>query len=233
MKAMILAAGRGERMRPLTDVLPKPLLEVGGRPLIHYPLEALARAGVSEVVINTSWLGELLRTALGDGSAFGLRIHWSEEGPVALETGGGIFRALRKLGPGPFLVINGDVWTDFEPAQLMTAAALDPEALARLVLVPNPPQHPKGDFGLVDGNIVEREGEREREGDRWTYSGMGVFRPELFEGCRDERFPLLPVLRRALARRQVRGELYYGRWFDVGTPDRLAALDRELRRAPG
>jgi len=221
---MILAAGRGERMRPLTDSLPKPLLEVGGKPLIRYPLEALARAGVKDVVINLSWLGECLRRELGDGSALGLRLHWSDEGPRALETGGGIFHALPLLGPEPFLVINGDVWSDFDPASFVSdPGVLDAAALAKLVLVPNPPQHPDGDFGLDGIDVVERAAER------FTYSGIGVYRPEFFAGCHGGRFPLLPLLRRAIDARRLRGVVHTGRWTDVGTPDRLARLDRELR----
>jgi len=220
---MILAAGRGERMRPLTDSIPKPLLLAGGKPLIRYPLEALARAGVRDVVINLSWQGEALRRALGDGSSLGLRLHWSDEGTPPLETGGGIFRALPLLGPDPFLVINGDVWADFELSTLVgDPAVLDPEASAKLVLVPNPPQHPGGDFGLEGGDVVERDH------DRYTYSGIGVYRPEFFAGCHDGRFPLLPLLRRAIAARRLRGLLHSGRWTDVGTPERLARLDRDL-----
>jgi MurNAc alpha-1-phosphate uridylyltransferase len=211
---MILAAGRGERLRPLTMQLPKPLLSVRGRPLISWHLAALARAGVREVVINLSWLGEQIRAALGDGAAFGLRIAYSEEGPEPLETGGGIFRALPLLGPGPFLLVNGDVHTDFDPGRLRRA----PEALAHLVLVPNPPHHPRGDFVLADGRIVEH-GEP-----RLTYAGIGLLHPDLFAGCSDGRFPLLPLLRRAIALGRLHGELYSGAWSDVGTPERLAAL---------
>ncbi len=218
MKAMVLAAGRGERMRPLTDTTPKPLLPVGGKPLIGYHLEALARAGVRDVVINLSWLGARIREALGSGERYGLRIEYSEEGPTVLETGGGIFKALPLLGPGPFLVVNGDTWTDIDLGRLR----LEPEAHAKLVLVPNPPQHPRGDFGLEDGYVVERET------DRFTYSGIGVYRPELFEGCSPGKFPLLPLLRRAVAARKLRGELHRGEWNDVGTPERLAALDRRV-----
>jgi N-acetyl-alpha-D-muramate 1-phosphate uridylyltransferase len=223
MKAMVLAAGRGERLRPLTDAVPKPLLEVGGKALIRYHLEALARAGVREVVINLSWHGEQIRAALGE-QLLGLRILYSEEGAVALETGGGIVRALPLLGPGPFLVVNGDIWTDFDFATLQ----LDEAALARLVLVPNPVQHPGGDFALLDGDVVEAAANRS------TYCGVGLYRPQFFEGCSEGRFPLLPLLKRAIAARRVRGELYRGRWTDAGTPQRLAALDRELRgeRAP-
>lgn len=221
MKAIVLAAGRGERMRPLTDTTPKPLLPVADRPLIAYHLEALARAGIRDVVINLSWLGERIRERLGDGAGFGVRITYSDEGPAALETGGGIFRALPLLGPGPFLVVNGDTWTDYDFSRLR----LDETADARLVLVPNPPHHPRGDFGLEGDVIVEREH------DRFTYSGIGIYRPELFTGCTDGRFPLLPLLRRAIAAGRLRGELYRGKWFDIGTPERLAALDRHLRGA--
>jgi N-acetyl-alpha-D-muramate 1-phosphate uridylyltransferase len=218
MKAMLLAAGRGERMRPLTDTLPKPLLPLGGRPLIAWHLSALARAGLREVVINLSWLGEQLRARLGDGAQFGVRIHYSEEGPVPLETGGGIFRALPLLGPEPFLVVNADIWTDIDFAQLTITA----EALAQLVLVRNPPQHPRGDFAL-DGPLVV-----ERESGRYTYSGVGVYRPELFAGCSDGRFPLLPLLKRAIAARRLQGQVHTGVWDDAGTPERLAQLEERL-----
>jgi MurNAc alpha-1-phosphate uridylyltransferase len=219
MKAMVLAAGRGERMRPLTDARPKPLLEVGGRPLIAWHLAALARAGIAEVIINLSWRGEQLRAALGDGAAFGVRIRYSEEGAVALETGGGIFQALPLLGPGPFLVVNGDVWTDLDFGQL----ALERDAQAHLVLVPNPPQHPRGDFALQAERVTQQEA------GRFTYSGIGLYRPEFFSGCTAGKFPLLPLLTRAIAAGQVRGHLYPGQWWDVGTPQRLAQLDQRLR----
>jgi MurNAc alpha-1-phosphate uridylyltransferase len=218
MKAMVLAAGRGERLRPLTDRTPKPLVLAGGRPLIAWHLAALARAGVREVVVNLSWLGERLRAALGDGSSFGVRLHYSEEGPVPLETGGGIFRALPLLGPEPFLVVNGDIWTDLPFESL----SLSQEALAHLVLVPNPPQHPQGDFGLVDDLVVVRDD------DRFTYSGVGLYRPEFFAGCQPGRFPLLPLLKRAIAARRLHGEVYRGRWSDVGTAARLAELNAAL-----
>lgn len=220
-------------MRPLTDRMPKPLLEVGGRPLIEWHLLALARAGITDVVINLSWQGERIPAALGDGTRFGVHLRYSDEGPQALETGGGIFRALPLLGPGPFLVVNGDVWTDLDLAQ---RPALDAEALASLVLVPNPPQHPRGDFALrprvdagaadvvtdpalLDGPDAPR---------RHTYSGIGVYRPEFFDGCTDGRFPLLPLLRRAGDAGRLRGVLYQGLWSDVGTPERLRELDDRL-----
>ncbi len=218
MKALLLAAGRGERMRPLTDTVPKPLLPVGGRPLIAWHLAALARAGIREVVINLSWLGEKLRAALGDGSAYGVALAYSDEGPVALETGGGIVRALPLLGPAPFLVISGDVWTQLDFARLQLA----PDALAHLVLIPNPPHHPRGDFALESGWVVNRDSER------LTYGNVGIYRPEFFAGFADGRFPLIEPLRRGIDARQVRGELFGGPWCDVGTPQRLMELDRSL-----
>ncbi|MBV6418094.1 MAG: N-acetylmuramate alpha-1-phosphate uridylyltransferase [Steroidobacteraceae bacterium] len=227
MKAMILAAGRGERMRPLTDALPKPLLAVRGRPLISHHLAALARAGVRDVVINLAWLGQRIREALGDGSAFGLRIEYSDEGAVAFETGGGIFRALPLLGDAPFLVVNGDIWTDFDPATLAAGGRwrLAPDADAELVLVPNPPQHPRGDFTLDAGLVGEGSGEGIV---RYTYSGIGVYHPQFFAGCEAGRFPLLPLLRRAIAAGRLRGRTYTGEWQDIGTPERLAALNAAI-----
>jgi MurNAc alpha-1-phosphate uridylyltransferase len=219
MKAMLLAAGRGERMRPLTDSLPKPLVPVAGRPLIAWHLAALAAAGYREVVINTSWLAETLHAALGDGASFGVRITWSDEGPVPLETGGGIFRAVPLLGPGPFLVVNADIWTDIDFARL----ELESDAHAHLVLVANPPHNVRGDFGLDGDRVVSRDT------DRFTYSGVGVFRPEFFHDSSAGRFPLLPLLNRAIAARRLRGELHRGAWSDVGTAERLAALDARLR----
>jgi MurNAc alpha-1-phosphate uridylyltransferase len=217
---MVLAAGRGERMRPLTDAAPKPLLPVGGRRLIDYHLERLAAAGFREVVINTAWLGDMIEAALGNGARFGLAITYSHERPEALETGGGIFRALPLLGSAPFLLVNGDVWTDIDFAALRR----DPPAgsHAHLVLVKNPPQHPRGDFVLDQGQVAEGDGER------FTYSGIGIYRPELFAGCVAGKFPLLPLLRKAIAARQLTGEVHAGRWYDIGTVERLAALDAQL-----
>jgi N-acetyl-alpha-D-muramate 1-phosphate uridylyltransferase len=222
MKAMLLAAGRGERLRPVTDSLPKPLVEVAGQPLIGHHLRALARAGIREVVINLSWLPERIRAALGDGRDFGVHIHYSDEGPVPLETGGGIFHALPHLGPAPFLVVNGDIFTDIDFAALAAHVAEDVRCgvQARLVLVPNPPQHPGGDFAL-DG---ERVLERTAAAPSFTYSGVGLFMPELFAECRPGRFPLLPLLLRAIAAGKLRGGVHPGAWCDVGTPERLAAL---------
>jgi MurNAc alpha-1-phosphate uridylyltransferase len=218
---MILAAGRGERMRPLTLARPKPLLEAGGAPLIVHHLRALARAGFEDVVVNLSWLGVQIREALGDGSRHGLRIHYSEEGPEPLETGGGIFRALPLLGDGPFLVLNGDTWSDIPYGDLRERlAAAD---LAYLVLVPNPPHNERGDFVLENGRIVEAPG------DRLTFSGVGIYRAELFESCRDGVFKLAPLLRAAARDGRVSGEIHTGAWLDIGTPARLAELDARLR----
>lgn len=217
---MILAAGRGERMRPLTDELPKPLLTVGGRALIDYHLEALARAGVGEVVINLAWLGARIRAHVGDGSAFGLSVQYSDEGERALETAGGIVNALPLLGEAPFLVVNGDIFTDFDFA----GPTLAPGRQAHLVLVDNPPWHPRGDFGLTaDGGI----GETDTDG--LTYAGIGLFSPALFAGCSAGVAPLAPLLRTAAADGRVSGEHHRGIWHDVGTPERLRALDRRLR----
>jgi MurNAc alpha-1-phosphate uridylyltransferase len=217
---MVLAAGRGERMRPITDTLPKPLVPVAGKPLIGYHLERLAAAGFREVVVNLSWLGEQIRAALGDGRAYGLSISYSDEGPAPLETGGGIFKALPVLGPGPFLVVNGDTWSDIDYGRL---ALDDSGANGRIVLVPNPTHNLRGDFG-VEGEVVV-----DREVDRFTYSGVGVYRPEFFVGCSPGKFPMLPLLKRAIAARLLRGEVHHGEWCDVGTPERLASLDAEVR----
>lgn len=221
MKAMILAAGRGERMRPLTDTTPKPLLRAAGKPLIVYHLEALAAAGFTEVVINHAHLGEQIEQFVGDGSRYGLAIHYSHE-EQALETGGGIFRALPLLGETPFVVINGDVWTDYPYSRLRQLVV----ERAHLVMVDNPPQHPAGDFVLRQGRVLEGEGER------LTFSGIGVYHPSLFAACSAGAFPLAPLLREAMQAGAVSGEHYHGRWFDIGTPERLAQLDALLRPPP-
>ena len=201
-------------MRPLTDNVPKPLLRVRGTPLIELHLQKLARIGVADVVINIAWLGNQIRDLLGAGERWGLRIHYSDEGSEALETGGGIFNALPLLGAAPFLVANADVYTDFDFSSLRLAA----DALAHLVLVPNPPQHPNGDFALKHG-LLSQQGRV-----RWTYSGIGLYRPELFAGSSNGKFPLLPLLQRAIQAQRLHGELYQGAWSDVGTVERLAAL---------
>ena len=216
---MILAAGRGERMRPLTDHTPKPLLPVAGRPLITWHIERLARAGIRDLVINHAHLGHLIEQALGDGATWGVRIRYSPEGEGrALETGGGIFRALPLLGGGPFLVINADVWCDREFDRLTLAAG----DLAHLVMVDNPAHHPDGDFHLAQGRL-HAEGEP-----RLTFSGIGVYDPALFAGCEPGVFPLAPLLRAAMQAGRVSGEHYQGRWTDVGTAQRLAELERIL-----
>lgn len=215
MRALIFAAGKGERMRPLTDATPKALLPVRGKPLVAWHLEALARAGIREVVINTGWLGEQLPAALGDGSALGVTIEWSHEGPEPLETGGGMRRALALLGPDPFVVANADVYSDYDYARLPA----QPEGLAHLVLVANPPHHPRGDFVLTDTRL-------HLCGDpRRTYAGIGVYRPELVSHLPEGRYPLGPILREAIDFGVVTGELHSGAWTDVGTPERLAALN--------
>jgi MurNAc alpha-1-phosphate uridylyltransferase len=317
MRAMILAAGRGERMRPLTDQTPKPLLPVANKPLIQYQIERLAEAGFEQLVINHAHLGEQIEQALGDGSRWGLNIRYSPETP-ALETGGGILRALPLLGAGPFLVINGDIWTDLDFSRLRQ---MEPEGLAHLVLVPNPRHHPAGDFYLQQGRVygetrealvyspslreatawmqeVEQRqeqlsrvggraasapsnadtsaipGGRERSEattprmeevgrglepesrrlsfsgvavsphDRWdnprqqhpaqrfTFSGIGLYREQLFTDCAPGPFPLAPLLRRAMASGLVTGEVHTGRWLDIGTPQRLAELEAELQAKP-
>lgn len=219
MKVMILAAGRGERMRPLTDAVPKPLLRAGDKALIEYLLEGLAAAGWGEVVVNHAHLGDRLLAMLGDGRRYGLRIRYSPEGDEGLETGGGIFRALPLLDSDPFLVVNGDIWTDYPFAHLPRTLT----GLAHLVLVDNPGHHPAGDFAL------DRERVLAVGAPKLTFSGIGVYRHALFEGCRPGKFPLAPVLRAAMAEGRVSGEHYRGAWFDVGTPERLAELDTRLR----
>jgi MurNAc alpha-1-phosphate uridylyltransferase len=221
MKAMILAAGRGERMRPLTDTVPKPLLPVAGKPLMQYHIEALAEAGITEIVINLAWLGGRIRDALGDGSRFGVRIAYSDEGDAALETGGGIFEALPLLGPEPFLVVSGDIWTDCP--LLRVARSLGSGDVAHFVMVPNPQFHARGDFALEGGRLVA-------DGNRFTYANVGVFRSEFFAGCSRGRFPLAPLMREWIGKGRVSGELYKGRWRNVGTPAQLAELDAELTR---
>lgn len=218
LRAMILAAGLGTRMRPLTDDLPKPLLAAGGRPLIEHHLQALGRAGVRHVVVNHSRQGHRIEGACGDGSAFGLHIEYSAEGEAPLDTGGGIRRALPLLGAAPFMVVNADIWTDFD----FTALPQRPVGLAHLVLVPNPAHHPRGDFALDRDRVRE-------SGALLTYSGIAVFSPELFRDSPDGAFPLAPLLRRAIRAGKVTGQLHEGNWIDVGTPERLQELDRLLR----
>ncbi len=217
--AMILAAGRGRRMRPLTDQIPKPLLEVGGEPLIHHHLAAIFRAGIRRVVINHSHLGQMIEADLGDGSRWGLSIDYSPEPEGALETGGGIYNALPLLGEKPFLVINGDIWTDLDYAGI----GCPRNSLAHLVLVGNPIHNPAGDFQLVNGRVSEAAGTR------LTFSGIGIYRRALFTGCSGVSFPLGPLLRGNMESGVVSGEYFSGIWVDVGTPERLKELDKRLK----
>ncbi len=218
MKAMILAAGRGERMRPLTDTTPKPLLEVEGKPLIVWHLEALARAGIEDVVINHAWLGQQIEAVLGDGSRYSVSIHYSPEKPEALETAGGIIQALPLLGDAPFLVINGDIWCDY-PVIDFIAQPLVANSQAHLLMVDNPLQHPDGDFVLSDG-WLGIEGTP-----RLTFSGIGIYSPILFADLPQGRQPLAPLLRTAMDAGKISGEYYAGTWFDIGTPTRLQQLE--------
>ncbi len=222
---MILAAGRGERMRPLTDARPKPLLEVGGKPLIQYHLEALAHAGIKDIVINLAWRGELIRRVLGGGERFGVSIRYSDEPEGALETGGGILAALPLLGPDPFVVVSGDIWTEF-PLRACIGRLASGD-FAHFVLVPNPDFHAQGDFGLDGGRLLDRA-------PRHTYANIGVLSPEFFAGRQPGRFALAPLMFEWIRRGRVSGELYRGRWHNLGTPAQLAQLDTELRApSPG
>ena len=229
MKALIFAAGRGERMRPLTDTTPKPLLEVRGKPLIVWHLKKLAAMGVREVVINTSWLAAKFPEALGDGSDFGLNIHYSVEGDIPLETGGGMLHALPLLGDEPFLLVNGDVFSDVDFARLPR----EPEGMAHLLMVDRPPEKSRGDFSIDgDGKLLDG-------GDNaLTYAGIGVYRPQILGGWHDvigdadganddpPRFPIAPILRAWMRMGAISGEHHRGEWTDVGTPERLAAINQ-------
>ena len=251
MKALIFAAGLGERMRPLTDTTPKPLLRVGGKPLIVWHLQKLAAIGIRDVVINTSWLAKQFPETLGDGADFGLHLEYTYEGQTPLETGGGMWHALPLLGrerisEEPFIAINGDIWTDYDFANLPS----DPKRDAHLVMIDNPAHNPRGDFTLLrDGHLLsgtphpEEIAEIGDAGSRLTFAGIGVYRPSLFDdwrrfigdapGARDKqpRFKLAPLLRAAMGRGAVTGEYHPGGWADVGTPERLATLDAKLRAA--
>lgn len=224
MKAMILAAGRGERMRPLTDLLPKPLLAVAGKPLIHYHLEALRVAAVQDIVINHAWLGHLLPEHLGTGQQFGVNISYSDEGAEGLETAGGIKKALPLLGDAPFIVINGDVFTDYPYQQLTNKLA--PDSMVHLVLVPNPQQHPKGDFGISATGLALAEAQQ-----CFTFSGIAVYRPEFFSAVAEGKQKLAPYLRQAMQQNKVTAELYLGVWHDIGTVKRLTELSAQLESA--
>ncbi len=232
MRAMILAAGRGVRLRPLTDNLPKPLLAVGGKALIVHHLERLARAGFREVVINHAHLGQMLEEQLGDGSRFGLHIRWSAEPAGALETAGGIAQALPLLGDASFLVINGDVYCDWDLAAAPGLAAQMEQRgdLAHLLLVPNPPQHPGGDFFLSGGRL-SAETVTVEPAERLTFAGIGIYQPSLFSALiPGQPAKLAPLLIAAMTAGRISGERYAGCWHDIGTVDRLRALDAELGR---
>ncbi len=224
MKAFILAAGLGRRMRPLTEATPKPMLKVGGKPLLEWHFEALVRANIQQVVVNTCWLAEQIEDYFGDGSSFGLRIEWSRES-MPLETGGGILSALPLLGNEPFLVINGDIWTDFS-LQKICAQGLDEETLAHLLMVENPAHNPDGDFSLNDGRIGYQQ-------ERYTFSGISLMSPALFDPSRlyPQTFPLRDLLMPAIMAGRISGHVYRGDWFDVGTVARYNALNERLRKS--
>lgn len=225
MRAMILAAGRGERMRPLTDTLPKPLLKVGGKPLIVWHIERLAKAGFQDIVINHAWLGHKIPEALGDGSTFGVRLHYSPEGEQGFETAGGIATAMPLLGSEAFLVLNGDVWCDWNPVQALALRdTLYKEAKkAWLLMVDNPAHHPEGDFYLNHSGEIFNQGSP-----KLTFSGIGIYHPDLFAGIAPQSFVrLAPILRQAMQEHLVLGAHYSGQWTDVGTPARLQALDAQ------
>lgn len=226
MKAMILAAGLGNRMRPLTLYTPKPLLEVGGKPLIVWHIEKLKSIGVTEIVINSAWLADKLIGSLGDGSKYGVTIRWTRE-DEGLETAGGIINALPLLGDEPFILVNGDVWTTMDFAALLTIQ-LKQDDLAHLVFVPNPEQHPKGDFTLSERRAYTFE--QERQGENLTYSGVAIIHPKMFEGLVPGKRPLAPLLIQAMLDQRVSAEKMQGAWVDVGTPERLTQLDLHIRQ---
>ena len=212
---MILAAGRGERMQPLTDETPKPLLPVNGKPLIEYHIEALVRGGIHDIVINLAWLGSQIRDRIGDGAKYGINISYSDEGPEALETGGGVFRALPLLGAAPFWLVNGDIFCAYKYGE----QGLPEGMLGHLIMVPNPPHNAAGDFSLADGKVIRRAAQT------LTYSGIAILHPDLFTGSVDGKFPLAPLFNDAIDRGALSGEHFDGRWTDVGTPERLAELE--------
>lgn len=233
IQAMILAAGRGQRMRPLTDHKPKPLLEVGGKPLIVHHIERLQAAGITDIVINHAWLGSQIEDYLGDGSQYGVSIVYSAEGDNALETAGGIVNALPLLGEYAFLVINGDIWCDWNPIEAMAHVnAIDNGAAqAWLLLVDNPEHNPQGDFILKSNARVQPANALSDAGDTLTFAGIGVYHPSLFKGLTvGQKAPLAPLLKVAMMTEQVAGQHYHGQWVDVGTPERLAALNNQLSK---
>lgn len=222
MKAMILAAGLGTRMRPLTDDTPKPMLRVKGMPLIEHHVRNCVNAGITELVINHAYLGEQIEHYLGDGKRFECSIQYSREGEP-LDTGGGVFRALPLLGSEPFIAMNADVWTDYPIKKLLDISLEEKSALAHLVMTDNPSQHPCGDFYLGNGLVSETG-----EGAKFTWTGLRVIHPALFAGCSDGIFSIVPLLKRAMREGKVSGEYYGGRWFDIGTPERLREINALL-----
>jgi MurNAc alpha-1-phosphate uridylyltransferase len=222
MKAMILAAGRGERMRPLTDSCPKPLLQVAGKALIEYHINALARSGFNELVINHAYLGQQIEDYLGDGSNYGVSISYSRE-QEALETGGGIFQALNLLGDEPFVLVNGDIWCEYDFKNIPKTI----NGLVHLVMIDNPEHNPSGDFYLKNGRLLECES-NDASCIKLTYSGIGVYHPHLFSSCQAGKFPLAPLLRLAIKNNQVTAEHYSGFWMDIGTPERLDFVNRKV-----
>ncbi len=220
MKAMILAAGRGERMRPLTDSTPKPLLSVAGKPIIQYTIEKLVAAGFNDIVINIAHLGKQIKQRLGDGTQFGATISYSDEGEQALETAGGIIKALPLLGDQPFLVVNGDIATDYDFAQLVDKKI----KLAHLLLIPNPLHHPEGDFHIDKYGSLSANNQP-----RHTYSGIGLFDPALFQNLSAEKLKLAPLLRKAMLDNKVSGELFQHFWLDIGTPERLQKMEQYIQ----
>jgi len=215
---MILAAGRGARMRPLTDKTPKPLLKIQGKPLIEYHIEKLIKAGIQEIVINHAWLGQQIVDTLGSGQRWNIKIHYSPE-PNPLETGGGIYNALPLLGQVPFLVVNSDVWCELDYGTMQ----LPRDKLAHLMMIKNPSHHPQGDFHLDQQHNLTTEGEH-----KLTYSGIGIYTAEFFKSCQQGRFPLAPLLKKGMLQKKISGFFYQGLWMDIGTPERLNTLNKIL-----
>jgi N-acetyl-alpha-D-muramate 1-phosphate uridylyltransferase len=238
--AMILAAGRGERMRPLTDTVPKPLAPLAGKPLIQYHIERLAAAGIEHIVINVAWLGTQIEKSVGNGERFGVRISYSNEGDTALDTGGGIFRVLPLLGDAPFWVVSADLWTEIPFGDSSRLAEAD---LAHLIMVDNPDFHPRGDFYFHEGRVYDVEPDVKRSGisdatcdaisgsKRMTYASVALLRPQLFAGCTPGVFSVVPLLRAAMAAGRVSGERFTGRWHNIGTLAQLSAVEQTLSRA--
>lgn len=222
MKAMILAAGRGERLRPYTDTTPKPLLKAGNYRLIEHIIHSLVKAGINEIIINTAHLAEQFPLALGNGEQYGVNITYIEEQEGALETAGGIINALPLLGEEPFLIVNGDIWTDYNFQTLLKKPLVNDKCLCHLVMITNPAHNPHGDFTLASG-LLNQDGET-----KYTYSGIGVYHPTLFSGLTVQRLALKPILLTAMAKQQVSGELYLGAWSDIGTIERLEKLAADL-----